>query len=147
MWPLFSGLGTTALSAISATHLKRIVVEKAKCFLCKHSKCENKRRPKHGFRGISCWQCKKTFRTMECYDVHSTERACVLRAMCKICRRIVDPKKLNPPSSHNCLRQFCGICQTHYTGKRSDHICYMQIFDRNTQKKQWRCAFSTSSLE
>ena len=79
--------------------------------------------------GIVCDECKRWFKSKDCYDHHKepvigTRTVCQVIRKCQKCGKAMDIRRLNP-KGHICGKK-CSTCKVIIDEKDEDHKCYIQ---------------------
>lgn len=78
---------------------------------------------------ITCEDCNRKFRSLECYNKHKTPASCDKETICekiKQCKNCL--KNISAGRQHVCGEIYCKICKKH---QLPDHYCFIQPDDRS----------------
>ena len=85
--------------------------------------------------GVVCRECKRLFKSQQCYDQHKNEpingggrTVCQVIRECQECGKSMDIRHIKP-GGHICGRK-CRTCGAVLTRKDTDHKCYIQPLEQ-----------------
>lgn len=90
---------------------------KGNCYNClKNPPCKKE-------NGISCFLCKRSFVSIQCFENHTHSSAKQV-STCQTIRKCIECLKIiKPERDHVCGEIFCTICKKH---QPQGHLCYIQ---------------------
>ena len=88
--------------------------------------------------GVVCDECKRWFKSKDCYDHHKEPVAggrsvCQTIRKCEKCGKAMDVRKLNP-NGHICGKK-CPTCKVIIDGKDGEHQCYIQKTEQSEESQ------------